>query len=138
MAKNERRSDGITEVPHNKTLIIEQLTAKEPSKPEIVYGLQSIEDVFNNYKPSIGVFLKDYKGAITNEKFSFNSLTDFQLEKILSKSKSTQSLVEYKNFLFTLANKVNENKNFREVIDNQENKDQLLELIQQLKLDVSK
>lgn len=138
MAKNERRSDGITEVPHNKTLIIEQLTAKEPTKPEIISGLQSIKDVFENYKPSVGVFLKDYKGAITNEQFSFNSLADFQLEKILTKSKSTQSLVDYKNFLFTLANKVNANKNFKKVIDSKESKDGLLKLIQQLKLEVSK
>lgn len=138
MAKNQRRSDSITEVPHNKTLIIELLTAKEPTKPEVVYGLKSMREVFDNYKPSVGIFLKDYKGAITNEEFSFNQLSDFQLENILSKSKSTQSLINHRNFLFAIANKVNANNDFKKIIDNQEQREQLLQLIQELKLEISK
>ncbi len=138
MAKNQRRSEGITEVQHNKTLVIEQLTVKPPLKPEVVYGLKSMKEVFNNYKPSVGVFLKDYKGAIINEDFSFNTLADFQLEKILSKSKSTQSLVDYKNFLFALANKINATSDYRKIIDSPEKKEQLLHLIQELKLEISK
>ena len=42
-------SEAISEISQNRTLLIEQLTADAPFKPEIVEGLSSIDDVFNHF-----------------------------------------------------------------------------------------
>lgn len=37
-------SEGIAEIPQNRTLLVEQLTKDEPVAPEVVAGLTNIDD----------------------------------------------------------------------------------------------
>lgn len=39
-------SEGIAEIPQNRTLLVEQLTKDEPVAPEVVAGLTNIDEVF--------------------------------------------------------------------------------------------
>ena len=48
-------NEAIIEISHNRTLFAEKLTQQTPVKPEIVQGLTSVEDVFENYKPAVPV-----------------------------------------------------------------------------------
>lgn len=40
-------NESIAEIPSNRTLIVQKLTDEAPAAPESVYGLETIEDVFN-------------------------------------------------------------------------------------------
>lgn len=44
-------SEAFADIPQNRTLLIEKLTDNDPIKPEIVMGLQTIEQVFDQFKP---------------------------------------------------------------------------------------
>ena len=40
-------SEAFGDIPQNRTLIAEKLTKDTPVKPEVVHGLQTVEQVFN-------------------------------------------------------------------------------------------
>lgn len=42
-------SEGIAEIPQNRTLLVEQLTKDEPVAPEVVAGLTNIDEVFAHF-----------------------------------------------------------------------------------------
>ena len=39
-------SEAIVDIPENRTLLVEKLTDEEPVNPEVVDGLNTVEDVF--------------------------------------------------------------------------------------------
>lgn len=43
-------SEGIAEIPQNRTLLVEQLTKDEPVAPEVVAGLTNIDEVFAHFR----------------------------------------------------------------------------------------
>ncbi len=47
--------EGFVEISPNKTLFIQKLTNDDPVTPEIVEGLQTVEQVFNHFKPNCDV-----------------------------------------------------------------------------------
>lgn len=42
-------NESIAEIPSNRTLIVQKLTDEAPAAPESVYGLETIEDVFQRF-----------------------------------------------------------------------------------------
>ena len=46
-AVEQEANEGIADIPGNRTLMVNQMTAEEPGVPEIVDHLYTIEDVFN-------------------------------------------------------------------------------------------
>src|SRR5215218_10007300 len=79
-------SEAIADIPQNRTLMIEKLTADAPIKPEIVEDLKTVEEVFGHFKPKIDVeFAKD-DGTSTKETLSFSNLGDFGAKGITTQS----------------------------------------------------
>ena len=70
-------SEAIFEIPQNRTLLAQKLTANDPVKPELVEGLNSIEAVFSHFKPEIKVDFEDANGAVKMENLQFRNLGDF-------------------------------------------------------------
>lgn len=56
-------SEGIAEIPQNRTLLVEQLTKDEPVAPEVVAGLTNIDEVFAHFRPEIDIEFADADGA---------------------------------------------------------------------------
>lgn len=86
---NEVRLDAneaIIEISHNRTLFAEKLTQQTPVKPEIVQGLTSVEDVFENYKPSVSMLFHDAEGRTVPENLEFHNLGDFGVKGITAQS----------------------------------------------------
>ena len=55
---NEKKNDvseGIADIPQNRTILAAQLTKDESVSPEIIEGLTKIEDVFEHFKPEIDI-----------------------------------------------------------------------------------
>ena len=71
-------SEGIADIPQNRTLLVEQLTKDEPISPEVIEGLTSIEDVFGYFKPEVDIEFENAEGQPVEE-------TRFFPTKLLSK-----------------------------------------------------
>ena len=46
-------NEAIADIPQNRTLIAQKLTADDPIKPELVEGLTTVEKVFEHFKPHV-------------------------------------------------------------------------------------
>jgi hypothetical protein len=88
----EKGVEAIKDLQENRTMIIQKLTQSPPSKPQVVDGLKTIEDVFENYKPSAEVRFKDKEGTAVTEDLKFNSLADFSLNGLTENSNFLRNL----------------------------------------------
>lgn len=85
-------SEGIADIPFNRTLLALQLTDKEPVTPELVTGLKTVEDVFNRYQPNVDVEFEDENGTPVQENLKFGSIADFRAKALSMQSPYLRSL----------------------------------------------
>ncbi|HRI19482.1 MAG TPA: hypothetical protein PLA68_00950, partial [Panacibacter sp.] len=57
--------EGFVEISPNKTMFIQKLTNEDPVKPELVEDLQTVEQVFDYFKPNCDVELEKEDGSTT-------------------------------------------------------------------------
>lgn len=79
-------NEAIFEIPQNRTLLAHKLTADDPVKPELVVGLDTVDKVFEHFKPEIKVDFVDVNGAARTETLRFKSLGDFGIKGITEQS----------------------------------------------------
>ena len=92
---NEVRQEGqeaILEIPQNKTLIAQKLTPDTPVRPEIVTGLQNMDDVFEHFAPKVKVNFEDDEGRISREELAFKNVGDFSINGLTTQSPFLQDL----------------------------------------------
>ncbi|RMG22356.1 MAG: hypothetical protein D6730_16575 [Bacteroidetes bacterium] len=104
-------SEAIADIPQNRTLLVEQLTADAPVKPEIVEGLKTVEEVFEHYQPELEVAFEDAEGGEVEETLKFKNLGDFGKKGIIAQSAFLQDLQmqqeNYQQFIkFLRSNKI--------------------------------
>ena len=56
---NVDANESIADIPSNRTLLVQKLTDEAPVSPETVYGLQTVEDVFEHFSPSVNVEMQE-------------------------------------------------------------------------------
>ncbi len=115
--KQEDSRDGISNIPTNKTLYINQFTATIPLKPVLVRGLQNLNDIFNYYQPNVEVVLEDYQEAFIKETFSFNNLNDFEPENLIESSEILQQLKRQQLECLELLKAARGNSGFQKIIE---------------------
>jgi hypothetical protein len=125
-------SEAIAEIPQNKTLVIEQLTADAPIKPEIVEGLQTVEDVFAHYKPEVEVEFQKEDGSNAKENLSFKNLGDFGVKGITSQSNFLKDLNTQREQYAKIGKQLKTNKLLRSAIENEDTKAALLDALRAL------
>jgi hypothetical protein len=79
-------NEAIADIPQNRTLIAQKLTADDPIKPELVEGLTTVEKVFEHFKPHVNIDFEDAQGAMKKETLSFANLGDFGVKGITAQS----------------------------------------------------
>src|ERR1700724_594237 len=79
-------SEGIADIPQNRTLLIEKLTDEAPMSPQIIPDLKNINDVFSFFKPTKEVDFETSEGAGKTEQLHFESLADFGKQGIIKQS----------------------------------------------------
>lgn len=119
-------SEAFADIPLNKTLLCEKLTADAPVKPKIVTGLQTIDDVFEHYKPKISVEFEDSDGAKKEENLAFNGLSDFGIKGITAQSDFLQGLSIEKEQYQKIIKQLKSNQLLRKTLENPETKADLL------------
>lgn len=91
-------SEGIAEIPQNRTLLVEQLTKDEPVAPEVIAGLTNIDEVFAHFRPEIDIEFSDAEGAPVEENFRFQNVGDFSVKKMTEQSPFLSGLNAEKQF----------------------------------------
>lgn len=84
--------EAVNELDQNKTLIVTNLTADEPLKPEFHNDLKTIGDVFERYKPNVDVEFQDEDGSPISNNLQFRSVGDFGKKGLVKNSDFLQDL----------------------------------------------
>ncbi len=112
--------EGFVEISPNKTLFIQKMTKEDPISPEIVQGLQTVEQVFDYFKPNCDVELDKEDGSTVKENFKFSGLGDFDIKNVTTRSEYLKNLnVENEAYLKTIK-QLRTNKSLKNVIENPE------------------
>lgn len=125
-------NEAIFEIPQNRTLIAQKLTGDTPIRPELVQGLNTIEQVFEHFKPTVKVNFENAEGAMKNEELKFSHLGDFGVKGITNQSKFLSNLETEKDQYQKIIKQLKTNKILKSALDDPEAKQSLLETIQDL------
>ena len=129
---NEVRVDAnesIAEIPSNRTLLVQKLTDDAPSEPEGVYGLQTIEDVFERFEPTVQLEHVDAEGNEVKEVMTFKGLGDFGADKIKENSEFLSGLDIEREQSLKIARQLSSNKALRKVLENPVLREALAEVL---------
>jgi hypothetical protein len=122
-------SEAISEIANNKTMLIQKLTVNDPPKPEAVFDLKTVEDVFAHYKPEVEVEFETKEGANKTEKFQFANLGDFGAKKIIENSNFMTELNTEVDQYSRISKQFKSNKVLQSIASNPETKQALAEAL---------
>lgn len=119
-------SEAFADIPLNRTLLCEKLTGDAPIKPKIVDGLQTIDDVFEHFKPKVSLEFEDSDGTQKDETLTFKGLSDFGIKGITAQSNFLQNLSIEKEQYQKVIKQLKSNQLLRKTLENPETKADLL------------
>lgn len=125
-------NEAIQEIPQNKTLLVEKLTSDTPVKPEIIKGLQTVEDVFEKFKPEVNMEFDTSEGTTKKETLSFSNLGDFGIKGITNQSNFLKDLSTEKDQFIKIIKQLKTNKILKAALTDDEAKNALLNSIRGL------
>jgi len=131
-------NEAIQQIPQNRTLLVEKLTDNQPIKPEVVKGLKTVEDVFEHYKPEVGVNFENEEGVGKKETLKFNNLGDFGAKGITRQSKFLKDLNTEKDQYVKIIKQLKTNKILKAALTDADAKQALLESIRALITEIDK
>jgi predicted component of type VI protein secretion system len=125
----------VNAISQNKTLYIGQFT-DAVNEPELFQEAQTIQDVFQKFKPEVNVEFQTESGDFVEETMSFNEMKDFEVNN------GSGQLVQNSSFLLSVKNNIDanakmrknieQNKRLRDIIGNTESKEELRNVLQNL------
>jgi hypothetical protein len=124
--------EGFVEISPNKTLFVQKLTNEPPIKPEIVENLQTVEQVFDYFKPNCDVELDKEDGSAMKENFAFGGLGDFDIKNITNKSDYLKNLSVENDAYLKIIKQLKSNKSLKNVIENPETKNAFINSLKAL------
>lgn len=125
-------NEAIAEIPQNRTLFAQKLTAADPVKPELVEGLTTVEKVFEHYKPEIKVDFENAEGAIKMENLIFKNLGDFGTKGITGQSNFLTGLETEKDQYQKIVKQLKTNKILKAALEDPDAKKALQDTLQSL------
>lgn len=130
---------GIVEAPLDKTLYIDQFTDLAPIKPGEVFQPETMEDVFEFYKPEKkNVQMHDQEGRPVTEDFRFNAIKDFDDKQLIGQSrylsKQKAAMDSYKN----IEQQMIKNKVLRRAFEDEEGRKNLVSALRALLAELEK
>jgi predicted component of type VI protein secretion system len=133
-------SEGMAEISMNRSLFVQKLTADDPVRPEAVYDLKTVDEVFEHFKPAVDVEFETQDGSAKEETVNFRSVADFKASSIVQQSNFLQGLNNEKDSYTKIMKQLKTNKLLKNVVENPENKEAFIAALQNLiqELDSSK
>ena len=127
---NVDANESIADIPSNRTLLVQKLTDEAPVSRETVYGLQTVEDVFEHFSPSVNVEMQDDNGEDVLETMRFKNLGDFNADKLKENSAFLSKLDVEKEQNIKIARQLSSNKALLKALANPETRQAILDLLQ--------
>ncbi|MEX6688140.1 hypothetical protein QTN47_11575 [Danxiaibacter flavus] len=124
--------EGFVEISPNKTLFIQKLTSEDPIRPEIVEDLQTVEQVFDYFKPECNVELDKEDGSTLKENFRFAGLGDFDTKNLTNQSSYLKNLNLENDAYLKIIKQLKSNTSLRKVIENPETKEAFVNALKAL------
>jgi hypothetical protein len=125
-------SEAFSDIPQNRTLFAEKLTQDAPVKPEVVHGLQTIEQVFAHYQPEASVDFETADGIIKNEVLHFSNLGDFGIKGITEQSEFLKDNTIKKEEYLKIIKQLKSNKILKSALADPTAKQALLDAIKSM------
>ncbi len=123
-------SEAFADIPQNRTLMAEKLTRDAPVKPDVVHGLQTIDQVFEHFKPEISMDFEDAHGVGFKERLSFVGLGDFGVKGIINQSEFLKNNATQKEEFLKIIKQLKSNKILKSALADPDAKQALLNAIQ--------
>ena len=123
-------SEAISDIPSNRTLLIQKLTNEPPVTPEAVYNLKTVEDVFEKFAPKVKLEFQDENGADVKEEMSFKNLGDFGAKSIKANSDFLNKLNIEKEQNIKISRQLSSNRALKKALENPETKGAIIELLE--------
>lgn len=124
--------EGFVEISPNKTLFIQKLTNEDPVSPEIVEGLETVEKVFEHFKPNCDVELDKEDGSTTKNNFRFSGLGDFDVRSLTNQSPHLKNLNFENDAYLKIVKQLKMNRSLKNVIDNPESRSAFINALKAL------
>lgn len=123
-------NESIADIPSNRTLLVQKLTDDAPVSPEAVYGLQTVEEVFEHFSPSVELEMQNEKGEDVNETMAFKNLGDFNAKSIKEHSEFLSRLDVEKEQNIKIARQLSSNKALLKALKNPETRQAIIDLLE--------
>ena len=117
--------EAFADIPQNRVLLTEKLTANAPTRPEIVQGLTTIEQVFEHFQPKVEMSFEN-EGASRKETLHFKGLSDFGVKGITAQSNFLEDLTMKKEQYQKIIKQLKTNKQLKQALSNSETKQSLI------------
>jgi hypothetical protein len=124
--------EAFADIPQNRVLMAEKLTANAPVRPEIVQGLTTVEQVFEHFKPKIEMDFETEEGTGRKETLQFNNLGDFGVKGITAQSSFLGDLTLKKEQYHKIIKQLKTNKLLKQALANAETKESLIQSLNAL------
>jgi hypothetical protein len=124
-------SEAIVDIPANRTLMVEKLTDDDPLSPEAVYGLKTVEEVFEHFQPSIKVEFATEEGEPKEETLSFKNLSDFGVKSISQQSSFLSELEVRQAQLDKMSRQFASNKVLMRAVNDMDTKSAIIDLLEE-------
>lgn len=124
--------EAFADIPQNRVLLAEKLTADPPVKPVVVEGLTSVEQVFEHFKPTIEMDFETEDGSSKKETLRFANLADFGLKGITAQSNFLGDLTMKKDQYHKIIKQLKSNKLLKQALSNAETKESLINALHAL------
>ena len=124
-------SEGIAEIPGNKTLLVQKLTSDDPVAPEAVTGLKTVNDVFNKFQPKVDVEFETAEGETKKEQLAFQNIGDFNPNAITRQSTLLNGLDIQQEQYTKIARQLSSNKVLQKALSDETTRKAVLMAIEE-------
>ncbi len=122
-------SEAIADIANNRTLLVQKLTVNDAVKPEAVYDLKSVEEVFQHFKPSCTVEFQTEEGISKPEELRFSNLGDFGVKSVIDQSNFLTNVNLEVDQYQKVAKQFKSNKVLKSLVENAEGKQALKDVL---------
>lgn len=126
----QRSKSRCERIHRGNPLIVQKLTDEAPAAPESVYGLETIEDVFQRFEPTVDLRHVDAEGNEVKEIMTFTGLGDFGAKKIKEKSDFLSKLDIEKEQGVRITRQLTSNRALQKALENPEVKNAIMDVIE--------
>lgn len=123
-------NESIADIPSNRTLLVQKLTDEAPATPECVYGLETVEDVFQRFEPTVDLCHTDAEGNEIKEVMTFKNLGDFGAKKIKENSEFLSKLDIEREQSVKIIRQLTSNRALQKALENPDTKEAIMEAIE--------